>query len=116
MKSRFVVLMTLSVLNPLILPAQNTSRGDQENDPRKEITITGCVTKNSHKEFELVDEKGIDNMLYGDIIPLDQYVGKVVTLVGKRSATPSTDMGIKNPQPHFLVTKVKSELNTCKSD
>lgn len=115
MESRLVVLMTLSLLT-LSVPAQNTSRGDQDNDPRKEITITGCVTKNSHKEFELVDEKGIDNVLYGDIIPMDQYVGKKVTLVGKRSATPSTDMGVKNPQPHFLVTTVEATLSTCKGD
>lgn len=116
MKAGSVILMTLSLLNPLLVPAQNTSRGDQENDPRKEISITGCVTKNSHKEFEVVDEKGISNMLYGDLIDLDQYVGKTVTLVGKRSATPSTDMGIKNPQPHFLVSTVSVESNTCKSD
>lgn len=116
MKSHFVALMAFSLLTPLLVSAQNTSRGDQENDPRKEIAITGCVTKNSHNEFELVDEKGIDNVLYGAVVNLDQYVGQKVTLVGKRSATASTDMGIKNPQPHFLVTKVQSELSACKGN
>ena len=106
--------MIMLLLNPVLVRAQNDSKGDQNNDPRKEIAVTGCLTKNSLKEFDLVDEKGIDNLLYSEVVNLDQYVGQTVTLVGKRSATPSTDMGVKNPQPHFLVNKVQSESGQCK--
>jgi hypothetical protein len=112
-KLSFLFLMTLLLASPVYVSAQNTSKGDQENDPRREITIEGCLTKNSLNEFELVDQKGIDNLLYSEMVNLGQYVGQTVTVVGKRSAMPNTDMGIKNPQPHFFVVKIQTQSRQC---
>lgn len=81
-------LSTALLLNPMLFSAQNTSDGDKPNDLHHErINITGCLTKNSLNEFELVDQCGIDNLLYSAVVDLDQYVGKTVTLLGRRAAT-----------------------------
>jgi hypothetical protein len=98
----------------VLLSSQNTSQGDKHNDlEHKRIAITGCLTKNSLKEFELVDQEGIDNLPYSATINLDKYVGHTVTLIGKRSATPTVDGGA-SAKPHFQVSKVESASAPCK--
>jgi len=101
------------LLNPMLIAAQSDSTGGKPNDLHHErINITGCLTKNAHNEFELVDEKGIDNLPYSPVVHLDQFVGKTVTLFGKRAATPSDDTLTRGTQ--FQVSKVKSVSGQCK--
>jgi len=80
---------------------------------RNQTSVTGCLTKNPHNEFELVDEKGIHNLLYSSTVPLDTYVGQSVTVMGERSATPSTDMGTGRPMPHFNVVDLRPASGKC---
>jgi hypothetical protein len=80
---------------------------------RNESAVTGCLTKTPHNEYELVDEKGIHNLLYSSTIPLDTYVGQSVTVVGVRSATSSTDMGTARPMPHFNVVDLRPASGKC---
>ncbi len=82
MKPTFFFLMIMLLLNPVLVRAQNDSKGDQNNDPRKEIAVTGCLTKNSLKEFDLVDEKGIDNLLYSEVVNLDNMSDRLSRLSG----------------------------------
>jgi len=101
------------LLSPMLIAAQNDSNGGTPNDLHHErINITGCLTRNTHNEFELVDEKGIDNLPYSAVVHLDQYVGKTVTLSGKRAATPSDDTVTRGT--HFQVSKVESVSGQCK--
>ena len=101
------------LLNPMLIAAQDDSKGGKPNDLHHErINITGCLTRNNHNEFELVDEKGIDNLPYSAVVHLDQFVGKTVTLFGKRAATPSDDTLARGT--HFQVSKVKSVSGQCK--
>ena len=113
MKLRIVLLIAL-LFTSVLLSSQNTSQGDKHSDlEHKRITITGCLTQNSLKEFELVDQEGIDNLPYSATIHLDKYVGQTVTLIGKRSATPTVDSGAP-AKPHFQVSKVESTSGPCK--
>ena len=75
--------------------------------------VTGCLTKNSHNEYELVDEKGIHILPYSPTVPLDAYVGQFVTLMGERSATPSTDTGAARPMPVFKVVDLRPASGKC---
>lgn len=75
--------------------------------------ITGCLTRGEHDAFELVDQKGVTNLVYSASVKLDPYVGKSVTLVGDQSATPSTDTGTARPMPHFFVKHVHPASSTC---
>ena len=87
MKLSFLLLMTF-LLSSVLVPAQNASKPDEPNDlEHKRIAITGCLTKNSHKEFEIVDEKGIGYRPYSATVNLNQYVGQIVTLTGRAGAT-----------------------------
>lgn len=113
MKLTVFFLMALS-LNTMLVAAQNASQQDQHNDlEHKRVAITGCLTKNSLKEFELVDERGIDYLPYSATVNLDQYVGEMVTLVGRPSATHSVDSGAP-AKPHFMVNQVQSTSGQCK--
>lgn len=75
--------------------------------------VTGCLTKNPHNEYELVDEKGIHNLLSSSTVPLDTYVGQSVTLIGERSSTPSTDVGTARPMPYFKVVDLRPASGKC---
>ena len=78
-------------------------------------TVTGCLTSTGHpNEYQLVDEKGITNLVYSVTVHLDSYVGKSVTLTGDQDATPSTDNGMGRPTPHFKVVKVQPASGDCK--
>jgi len=52
-------------------------------------------------------------MLYNSNIDFESYVGKSVTLVGDRSAMPSTDTGTGRPMPYFRVLKLKPATGNC---
>jgi hypothetical protein len=68
MKPSIFLSMAL-LLNPMLVAAQNTSVGDKPNDLHHErMNITGCLTKNSLKEFELVDQDAIDNLPYSAVV------------------------------------------------
>lgn len=85
-------------------PTQNNSRGQLE---RNQMAVTGCLTKNSLNEYELVDEEGVHNLPYSATVKLDSYVGQEVTLIGRQSATPTFDTA-GHSSPHFQVSKVES--------
>lgn len=80
----------------------------------KHNSITGCLTSAEHDTYRLVDQKGITNMVYSSTVHLDSYIGQFVTLVGSKSATPSTDTGTGRPMPHFAVTAVHPATGQCK--
>ncbi len=88
----------------------------QSPNPKTHQTITGCLTGTGQpNEYQLVDEKGITNLVYSGTVHLDSYVGKSVTLTGDRGATPSTDNGMTGrPTPHFKVVKVQPASGDCK--
>ena len=98
-------------LNAMLASAQNTSKENKPNDlDHGRINITGCLTKNSLKEFELVDQDAIDNLPYSAVVDLDQYVGKTVTLSGRRAAT-QHDTG--REKPHSQVTRADVVSDQC---
>ena len=111
MRSGIVLAMAL-LLHSMLLAFQHTSKTDKTNDLHQQpINITGCLTKNSLNEFELIDQGGIDNLPYSAVVELNQYVGKTVTLVGHRAAT-HHDTG--REKPHFQVNKVQAVSGPCK--
>lgn len=110
-----VLLMPLLVWSQTVSPNDSQGSGNnvESQQKRNSVSITGCLTRNSHNQYELVDQKGVRNLLYGSV-PLDSYVGQSVTLVGARSATPSTDTGTARPMPHFKVSDVRPASGQCK--
>lgn len=107
MKVRLFVLAIL-VVTPALVFTQSAKKAHS--------TITGCLTSTSKPdEFQLVDEKGVTNIVFSVTVHLDTYVGKSVTLTGDQSATPSTDTGTSRPMPHFKVIKVAPASGSCKS-
>ena len=87
----------------------------QSPKPRTHTKITGCLTSTGDPDgYQLVDEKGITNLVYSATLHLDSYVGRSVTLTGDQSATPSTDTGTARPMPHFRVLKVHPAAGNCK--
>ena len=110
----FLVLLLSSVPALSQATTSTTSAGNNpEGSQRTQIQITGCLIRNSHNEYELVDEKGTRNLLYGSA-DLQSHVGQSVTLVGARSAIPSTDTGTARPMPHFKVREVLSASGKCR--
>lgn len=85
---------------------------------KHQSTITGCLTSvtiNNRKQYRLVDQKRVTNIVYSKTIELDSHVGQSVTLVGELSPTPSTDEGTAQPMPIFTVREeVKPASGTCK--
>jgi len=110
---KWPILLCTSFLFSLAVFAQQPS---QENDNRvghPDLRITGCLMKNVHKEYELVDKNGIDNLPYSATVDLDKYVGKTVTLVGRRAGAPSAETTAGPVKIHFAVTKVESASGQC---
>jgi hypothetical protein len=112
MKLAILLCMTL-LLSPLPVTAQQPSQGKDNELSHKDLTITGCLTKNTLKEYELVDEEGTDNLPYSSTVDLDKYVGHTVTLVGRRAATPSAETSAGPVKTHFMVKKVESASGEC---
>jgi hypothetical protein len=98
----------------LVIPAIVFSQSATPKTPSHYVTITGCLTKNAHGEYELVDQKGVHNLVYkSERVDLESYVGQSVSLTGEQSATPSTDTGTSHPMPHFVVKKFKHGSGRC---
>jgi len=112
MKSTLLLFITL-LLAPLPICAQQPAQGKDNKLGHEDSAITGCLTKNELKEYELVDEHGIDNLPYSTIVDLDKYVGHTVTLVGRRAATPSAETTPGPVKTHFMVRKVESTSGQC---
>lgn len=108
-----VLLFTTLLLAPLPVPAQQPTQGKDNELGHQDSTITGCLTKNALKEYELVDQQGNDNLPYSSRIDLDKYVGHTVTLVGRQAATPSADTTAGPVKTHFMVKKVESTSGQC---
>jgi len=93
-------------------PTQDSNA--QTSQMRNHVTITGCLTKSPQDDFVLVDQRGIHNLIYpSDKFDLDSYVGQSVTLIGDRSAIPSTDTGTARPMPHFKVAELRQASGKC---
>src|SRR5438045_3035068 len=61
----------------------------QSPKPRTHSKITGCLSSTGHPdEYQLVNEKGVTNLIYSVTVHLDSYVGQSVTLTGDQSAMP----------------------------
>ena len=118
MKELLVLLTVLSVTPALVFSQTGVPKTTQSHGPPMHIkhnqsALTGCLTKNPYNEYELVDEKGIHNLLYSSTVPLDTYMGQSVTLVGELSAAPSTDTGPARPMPHFKVVDLRPAAGKC---
>lgn len=118
MKEQILLLTVLSVASALLsipaqLPKATQGHGPPMHLKRNQTTVTGCLTKNPNNEYELVDEKGIHDLLESSTVPLDTYAGQSVTVMVERSATPSTDTGTARPMPRFKVLDLRPASGKC---
>ena len=99
---------------PLVISALAFSQSATPKKTMQEVTITGCLTKNSYGDYELVDQKGVHNLVYkSERVDLESHVGQSVSLTGQQSAMPSTDTGTSRPMPHFVVKKLQEGSGKC---
>ena len=117
MEERFFLLTVLLVTPALVSSQTGVQKATQKHGPpmhlkRNQTAVTGCLTKNPNNEYELVDEKGIHNLLYSSTVPLETYVGQSVTIMGERSM-PGTDMGRARSMPHFNVVDLRPASGKC---
>ena len=109
MKLRLFLLVIL-----LVIPALVFGQSATPKKTTRQVTITGCLTKNSHGDYELVDQKGVHNLVYkSERVDLESHVGESVSLTGQQSAMPSTDTGTSRPMPHFVVEKLQQGSGKC---
>jgi len=106
-----IFLLTMLLVPPSIVLGQAGTSNPNQNNPQGQLelnrmAITGCLTKNSLNEYELVDQEGVHNLPYSATVNLDPYVGHEVTLIGRRSATPTYDTA-GHSSPHFQVSKAQ---------
>jgi len=118
MKERLLLLIVLLLTPALVciqtrVPKATPQHGAPMHLKRNQITVKGCLTKNPHNDYELVDEKGTHNLLYSSTVPLDTYVGQSVTVMGERSATPGTDIGTARSMSHFNVVDLRPASGQC---
>lgn len=107
MRLRLFLLVILSVIPALVFPQTPKMTTHY-------VTITGCLAKNSHGDYELVDQKGVHNLVYkSERVDLESHVGQSVSLTGEQSAMPSTDTGTSRPMPHFVVKKLQQGSGKC---
>ena len=107
-------LRLLLPLIPLVISALVFSQSSTPKMTTHHVTITGCLTKNSHGDYELVDQKGVHNLVYpSEKVDLESHVGQSVSLTGQQSAMPSTDTGTSRPMPHFVVDKLQQGSGKC---
>lgn len=109
----FTLLFIASLLISMPVGAQQPSQGNDKELGHKDVTITGCLTKNAHNEYELVDKEGSENLPYSTTVDLGKYLGHTVTLVGRRASPPSAETTPGPVQTHFLVKKVESASGQC---
>jgi len=109
-----VLIFTAFALTQTSTPSQASNSHPMQKP--QHVTIKGCLANSTtEKEYQLVDEKGITNLVYSSSINLASYVGQSVTLNGDRSAVPSTDTGTSDPKPHFIAKKIHVDSKTCSS-
>jgi|SRR5215467_252788 len=108
----FILLCVTVLLSTVTISAQQPPQAKELG--HKDVTITGCLTKNAHNEYELVDKEGNHNLPYSTSLDLDKYLGHTVTLVGRPASTPSAETTPGPLQTHFLVKKVESASGECK--
>jgi hypothetical protein len=109
-----MLLRLFLLANLMVFPALVLSQSASPKMTTHYVTITGCLTKNAHGEYELVDQKGVHNLVYkSERVDLESYVGKSVSLTGEQSAMPSTDNGTSNSMPHFVVKKLEQGAGKC---
>ena len=118
MKEPLFLLTVLWVTPALVVSQTGVPNATHDHGPpmhlkRNQTALRGCITKNPHNEYELVDEKGTHNFLYSSTVPLDTYVGQSVTVIGELSATSSTDTGTARPMPHFKVLDLRPASGKC---
>jgi hypothetical protein len=94
--------------------APSAAQNSKGQSTKHKSTITGCLTSSKGKDYRMVDQKGNANIVYSKTIDLNSYVGKSVTLVGDKSATPSTDEGTGRPMPVFWALEVQPASGNCK--
>ena len=107
--------LRLLLLSIILVSATLYSGNSQAQSGTKKhhVTITGCLNK-LHDDYELVDQEGVHNLVYkSEKFDLEPYLGKSVTLVGERSAIPSTDSGTARPMPHFRVRELRPGTGNC---
>ena len=98
----------------LVIPALVFSQSATPKKTTQLVTITGCLTKNAHGYYELVDQKGVRNLVYkSERVDLESHVGQSVSLTGQQSAMPSTDTGTSQPMPHFVVNTLQQGTGKC---
>ena len=103
----------LSAIVLLVATLNSANSEAQRASKKTHVTISGCLNK-LHDDYELVDQKGVHNLVYkSDHFDLEPYVGKSVTLVGDRSAMPSTDTATPRPMPHFVVKELRPGTGSC---
>ena len=96
------------------LLSSNATTAPTNSEKHHKVTITGCLTRSPHGDYELVDEKGVHNLVYkSESVDLESHVGQSVALTGERSAMPSTDTGTARPMPHFVVWELRPGSGKC---
>jgi hypothetical protein len=118
MEERFFLVTVLLVTpafvsSQALAPEATQDHGHPMHLKPNQSAVTGCLKKNPHNEYELVDENGNHNLLYSSTVPLETYLGQSVTLVGERSATPNTEMGTARPMPYFKVVDLRPASGKC---
>jgi hypothetical protein len=118
MEERFFLLTVLLVTPALVSSQTTVPKAAQDHRrpmhlKRNQSAVTGCLMKNPHGEYVLVDEKGIHNLLYSSTVPLDTYLGQSVTVIGERGSTPTTDMGTARSLPYFKVVDLRPASGKC---
>lgn len=108
MKVRLLMTVLLLTAAALVGKSEPPKTANSSDPPKNNhVTITGSLTKDPHEDYELVDQKGVHNLVYKSTkIDLDSYVGQSVTLVVERSAMPSTDESTRRSMPHFKVIEL----------
>lgn len=112
MKLLILLCMALPLSHMPVAAQQPSQRNDKELG-QKDVAISGCLTRNPHNEYELVDKEGSDNLPYSTTVDLEKYLGHRVTFVGRRASTPSAETTPGPVQTHFLVKKVRSASGQC---
>ena len=108
----FFLMLILLLLIPVSVVSGQTGAStvpqtnSQPQEERTEISVTGCLTKDSSNQYELVDQEGVHNLPESSSISLDQFVGQEVTLIGQRTPMP-TKNSVAQPKARLAVSKVQ---------
>jgi hypothetical protein len=91
-------------------PQENKDKDDQNQRDRQEITMTGCLNKDSAGGFQLTDEKNGSKTMVTGAADLEKHASNHrVTLTGMSKTDPSG-------KAVFEVTKIQHMGNSCKQE